>query len=182
MQLCQIKDMLTGTTTQLFLGGSATGAGAISFTARDHLGSVRDVTAGNGSLVSRFEYDPYGRKHQTYGGESPLEGFGAYANTSVGDLQLAAFRGYDPSTGRWLNEDPLGLPGGTNLYAYVSNRPALLADPLGLSPLFDYNFCGSGNNIGAPINELDSACEQHDLCYSSVGAGGATGALRGGMS
>jgi RHS repeat-associated protein len=44
----------------------------------------------------------------------------------------AAFRDYDPTTGTWLQQDPLGVDGGTNIYAYADGDPVNLSDPLGL--------------------------------------------------
>ncbi|HID69421.1 MAG TPA: hypothetical protein EYP35_02920, partial [Desulfobacterales bacterium] len=42
-------------------------------------------------------------------------------------------RYYDPVTGRFISEDPLGFRGGdVNLYVYASNNPVLFVDPLGL--------------------------------------------------
>ena len=43
------------------------------------------------------------------------------------------YRYYNPSTGRWLNRDPIGELGGINLYAFVGNDPATFIDILGLS-------------------------------------------------
>jgi uncharacterized protein RhaS with RHS repeats len=41
-------------------------------------------------------------------------------------------RYYDPTSGRFPNEDPDRFGGGTNLYTYVANNPIVLVDPLGL--------------------------------------------------
>jgi RHS repeat-associated protein len=43
-------------------------------------------------------------------------------------------RWYDPQTGRFLSQDPIGLAGGVNLYAYAGNNPASYSDPFGLCP------------------------------------------------
>jgi hypothetical protein len=40
---------------------------------------------------------------------------------------------YNPTTGRWLNRDPLGEDGGENLYAFVYSAPIDRIDPVGLA-------------------------------------------------
>jgi hypothetical protein len=40
-------------------------------------------------------------------------------------------RYYNPTTGRFLSEDPIGFAGGINLYAYAKNNPLKFNDPLG---------------------------------------------------
>jgi RHS repeat-associated protein len=42
-------------------------------------------------------------------------------------------RYYDPTAGRFLSEDPTGFMAGMNFYAYVTNNPIGLFDPLGLT-------------------------------------------------
>jgi len=40
----------------------------------------------------------------------------------------------DPATGRFTQEDPIGLAGGLNLYGFADGDPVNLADPFGLQP------------------------------------------------
>ena len=52
------------------------------------------------------------------------------SDTEVG-LYYYRARYYDPSTGRFLNEDPTGFKGGINLYGCVGNDPINKTDPDG---------------------------------------------------
>jgi RHS repeat-associated protein len=56
---------------------------------------------------------------------------GQYYDSETG-LHYNYFRYYNPQTGRYLTPDPIGLEGGTNLFAYVEGNPANRIDPLGL--------------------------------------------------
>jgi uncharacterized protein RhaS with RHS repeats len=43
-------------------------------------------------------------------------------------------RYYDPATGRFTQQDPIGLAGGLNLYGFANGDPVNLSDPFGLAP------------------------------------------------
>jgi RHS repeat-associated protein len=63
--------------------------------------------------------------------EFPLGLMGTYRDKETGVLYNYQ-RDRDPSSGRYLESDPLGLAGGINTYAYAENNPLLNADPMGL--------------------------------------------------
>jgi len=54
------------------------------------------------------------------------------------DFLHVGARYYDPSSGRFLQRDPIGIMGGTNVYAYVYNMPTRGVDPTG-NGFFDGN-------------------------------------------
>lgn len=47
-------------------------------------------------------------------------------------LQYRRNRYYDPATGRFTQEDPIGVSGGLNLYGYANGDPITYSDPFGL--------------------------------------------------
>ena len=56
---------------------------------------------------------------------------GQYFDVETG-LHYNRFRYYDPDVGRFINQDPIGLFGGKNLYQFAPN-PTVWGDPLGLA-------------------------------------------------
>lgn len=123
------------------------------FYTRDHLGSVREVVASDGSTVaSRLSYDPWG--NVTEGGTAqPDFGYTGHYVDRPSNLSLAQYRSYSSLFGRWVSRDPMGLAGGLNLYGYGNNYPIGFVDPSGYGPL-DFAKClFEGKGLGACIDE-----------------------------
>jgi RHS repeat-associated protein len=111
-------------------------AGNLSWLLTDRLGSVRYVlnsTDDSGGI----DYDAFGNIES--GSASPAElrslfGFTGQVHDAATGLGFFHARYYDPFTGRFLSEDPIGFAGGdTNLYRYTGNNPVNRTDPMGLS-------------------------------------------------
>ena len=63
------------------------------------------------------------------------------------------FRNYDPSLGRYVESDPIGLAGGVNTYGYVYQNPLYYVDSDGLNPAAIYRAWQIGNGIGRGFNK-----------------------------
>ena len=115
---------------------------------KDHLGSVLAMTDESGQIVEQYRYDAWGRVLGVFDANNQQLG-----NSSIGNRYLwqgreyswaihAANNGnglyffrsrwYDPVTGRWLSNDPIGISGGLNQYVFCANNPVNFRDPFGL--------------------------------------------------
>ncbi|MGE3843619.1 MAG: RHS repeat-associated core domain-containing protein, partial [Vicinamibacterales bacterium] len=105
------------------------------FFAKDHLGSVTEVTNNSGALLGRYAFDPWGRRTLVAGADVTTVGYTGHRAHEPSGTYLALYRAYDPGLGRWLSEDPTGLSAGLNLLAYVAGNPSNSVDLLGLEGL-----------------------------------------------
>ena len=97
----------------------------------DALGSVIAQTREDQSIQNLYAYTPYGEASVLGDDEGNSLQYTARENDLTG-LYFYRARYYDPVLKRFITEDPIGLRGGTNVYAYVKGVPTLATDPSGL--------------------------------------------------
>ncbi len=104
----------------------------------DGLGSTDRLSDSSGTVTDSYGYGAFGEvvpgsgdtiNPYKYGGQSEY-----YYDLDTALCYLRA-RYYDPTRGRFLSRDSLGLVSSdANIYCYVRNNPILLIDPSGLIP------------------------------------------------
>jgi RHS repeat-associated protein len=106
----------------------------------DGLGNVAALGWYNGQLKEKYSYDVYGkptirepndaiRATSQFGNRYMFTGREYDAATG---LYYYRARYYKPSLGQFMQTDPIGYPGGLNLYTYVGNNPLNWTDHWGL--------------------------------------------------
>ena len=90
----------------------------------DQIGIPREMTDKEGNLVWFGDYYGWGRlKEETKVMDSAYQPFrlqNQYADRETG-LHYNFFRYYEPDAGRFVNQDPIGLWGGFNVYQFAPN-------------------------------------------------------------
>jgi len=157
----------------------------------NHLGSIEKMTDMLGPTGKAYQYDAYGTILAEQG-PSLVDEF-AYTARKLHDrsgLYYYRARFYSPELGRFITQNPIGILGGTNLYAYVGNDPVNWVDPYGLKTYIyitgsiqgSYGiFSGEGGTYYL-VDPLTG--EYHRFGYLSGGVGlglGFTGQLEGGV-
>jgi len=97
----------------------------------DNLGSTLALTSSAGAIQTSYTYEPYGNTTATGSASTNSLQYTGRENDGNG-LYYNRARYYSPAYGRFISEDPIGLAGGINAYAYVLNNPLLFTDRNGL--------------------------------------------------
>lgn len=124
--------------------------GEVYYYHNDHLDTPQLLTDSAQQVVWQGSYAPFGQADIVVEEVTNNLRFpGQYFDEETG-LHYNYFRDYDPSTGRYIQSDPIGLEGGINTYAYVSGNPINKFDAYGLAeqcvtvfsfPFFDVQAC-----------------------------------------
>jgi RHS repeat-associated protein len=130
----------------------------LEFFYNDNLDSRRVIINSSGTKLDTFEYSSWGNVTHSYGSNNYLSSFTGKNYDGTGFIYFNA-RYYDPTTGRFLTEDPSRQ--GVNWYAYCENDPINKIDPDGNGPLLSEvkhainavaDFMGL-NQVGWPVSE-----------------------------
>ncbi len=122
-----IEDKLVG------IVDDSTGAPTIEAVTTSQIDEPLLVTAADQSLLFDGYLDPYGNQRILQPGSFAMN-LRLPGQYFQGALRLSQnwWRDYDPTLGRYIEADPIGIDGGQNVYAYVHGDPLNRADPMGL--------------------------------------------------
>ncbi|TAN35301.1 MAG: hypothetical protein EPN23_11330 [Verrucomicrobia bacterium] len=115
------------------------GAPRTVYAIKDHLGSIHALVDAAGNIVEQYRYDAWGRTTVYDGAGKPLtqsaignrHGWQGREISWATGLYYFRARWYDPVTGRWLSNDPIGISGGLNQYVFCADNPVNFRDPQG---------------------------------------------------
>lgn len=127
---------------------------ATHFQHQDWMGTERIRTSYNGGVDGTFTSLPFGdllTQTKTGGIDTDASHFASLDRDTESYTDHAQFRQYSNTQGRWLSPDlyggsyDFGNPQSYNRYAYVTNNPLDVADPLGLEGCqYGGDFCITG--------------------------------------
>lgn len=135
------------------------GAAEPVFIHGDHLGTPQYATDLEGTVIWTADYLPFGEATVDEDPDGDGSSYslnirfpGQYFDAETG-LHYNYFRTYDPTLGRYLESDPIGLQSDPNTFVYVAANPLKNVDPSGLAyfafrPLSGFEslsyYCSSG--------------------------------------
>ncbi len=99
---------------------------------KDALGSIVQITDSSGQKTESYEYDAFGNLLTPASSIGNRYYFTGRELDSETGLYYYRNRYYDPSLGRFITQDPIGIADDINLYAYCFNDPVNFTDPMGL--------------------------------------------------
>ncbi|MFD8236229.1 polymorphic toxin type 43 domain-containing protein, partial [Streptomyces sp. NPDC059696] len=144
----------------------------------DALGTVVGLANTDGTIATTYAYDPNGTPTATGPGTTASNPYTFTGREDDGTgLLYYRNRYYDPQTGRFISQDPIGHAGGTNLYQYALSSPTTYTDPTGNNPLIAG--CIIGGVVDGGLDWLTQRLSGRKVNWGQVGVAAAAGCLGG---
>jgi RHS repeat-associated protein len=102
-----------------------------SYYQADGLGSITTLSNAAGAVAANYSYDSFGNITAASGSIANNFRYTGREWDSETSFYYYRARYYDPASGRFLSEDPIGFNGGVNFFSYTANSPLNLTDPSG---------------------------------------------------
>jgi RHS repeat-associated protein len=144
------------------------------FAHTDGLGNVIALTDTFKNVQRTYAYGPWGAltggtDYAGFAGKERARFKGALWLGPEVEVYYMRARWYEPKTGRFLSEDPIGLKGGINPYTFAAGDPVNGSDPLGLDDEEDP--CPEGFELVA-VTEIDYGDGTGVILHRCVNAAG----------
>lgn len=104
--------------------------GQMYYVHTDQIGRPVFATDSTGAVIWDASYLPFGGVEASSGPNLDLRFPGQWFQSESG-LHQNWMRDYDPTTGRYMQADPLGLVDGASVYGYATQNPGRYTDPRG---------------------------------------------------
>jgi len=154
--------------------------GVVYYIRVDHIGRPVFATDSAANIVWEVNYLPFGGIESSSGSNIDLRFPGQWFQLESG-LHQNWMRDYDPTTGRYMQADPLGLVDGASIYGYARQNPLIFTDPTGECPWCVAGaYAAAGAAVGYLLAKLAGYVEDNncncDPLWSSPGLSGVAGA------
>ncbi|WP_159392844.1 RHS repeat-associated core domain-containing protein [Streptomyces cyaneogriseus] len=153
-----------------------TEAGKTQIYLTDALGTVVGLANTDGTIATSYAYDPNGTPTASGATSSNPYTFTGREDDGTGLLYYRN-RYYDPQTGRFISQDPIGHAGGTNLYQYALSSPTTYTDPTGNNPMIAG--CVIGGLFDGGMDWLAQRLSGRKVNWGQVGQSAVIGCLSG---
>jgi len=147
-------------------------------------GNVTHIINASRAMVASYRYDPFGNLISKSGALADVNVY-RFSSKELhinSGLYYYGYRFYSPNLQRWLNQDPIGIAGGLNLYGFVYNDPLNLVDKdgrilpaivVGLIVYFTYEAIGNAPGPESPTQtpyaDAPNPIEVAQTCLNPIG-------------
>jgi RHS repeat-associated protein len=135
-----------------------------------------------GKQVWSAKYDAFGKATITTTNNMKfnLRADGQYEDDETG-LYYNWNRYYNPSLGRYISSDPLGLMAGNNTYNYVNGNPINYTDPTGQCPWCIVGAAALGGAIGGGTEYAIEKIQGQNINHTNIAIAATVGMVTGGV-